>query len=70
MTMMKPHEGMRFTHSRLRDRNGPVLCEVTRVGVTSVYYEEVTSGRKRSTDLMCFGSIVGTLVIPDVTFSG
>lgn len=60
---MKPQQGMRFTHSRIRDKNGPVVCEVTMVGDTSVYYQEIATGKKRSTDVMCFGSIVGRLLV-------
>lgn len=67
---MKPQEGMRFTHSRIRDRNGPMVCEVTRVTNTGVYYEEVATGKRRSTDVMCFPAIVKTLVVPEVAFSG
>lgn len=60
---MKPQEGMRFEHSRLRDKNGPVVCEVTKADRTIIRYEEVKTGKRRTVDVLAFSGICGKLLV-------
>lgn len=57
--MVKPHVGMVFRHSSLQHRGRATNCVVTRVGDTTVYFEEVESGKRRSADILAFRALVG-----------
>lgn len=65
---MKPYIGMEFRHKRLRrfvrgEGNRPMVCRVTHMNDTTVYYVD-EDGRRRGTDFLCFSSVVDAETIP------
>lgn len=57
--MTQTHPGMVFRHAELQSKSEPVTCMVTKADAHVVYYREVETGKRRSSDALAFPRLVG-----------